>query len=613
MPRDSLTPLKDILKLDQPRPKGRGVMWIILLLVILGGVAVADHFYNDMRLSRKLIESARHTYAQLRKQPTSEAPGSKPAGEKKVLYWQDPMNPAHKSDKPGKAPDGMDLIPIYADESPAISSPKSAGEKKVLYWQDPMNPAHKSDKPGKAPDGMDLVPIYADEGGDNEKLPPGALRISPRKQQLIGVQLGEVTEQKLTKTIRSVGRLAYDETKIKRIQTRVDGWITRVYVDFTGKLVKKGQPLISFYSPSLVSTGQELLIAKKSKDALADSPYKEFGQSTQDLYASAKKRLKLWNVSDAQIREIEKQGNPLTTLTLFSPSGGFVVARNAFEGQRIAPETELYTLADLSTIWLLADVYEYELPLIQMGQPGVMTLLAFPNKVFTGKVTYIYPEVDKATRTIKVRLEFPNPNFLLKPDMYANVVFSIEYGRQTVVPDSAVLDSGTEQLVFLAKEGGYFEPRRVRLGQKMDNFYQVLDGVKVGDRVVTSANFLIDSESKLKSAISEIAGEAPAETKERGSNGESQAVLPSQSRSEQTPVKLKSTGKMPPTGTHSRYESANQPRPEEKPAGHAGHDQQIPAELRPSSSHQPDQAAPMPTAAQEKAPDHSGHGHTSHE
>ncbi|MBF0507445.1 MAG: efflux RND transporter periplasmic adaptor subunit [Deltaproteobacteria bacterium] len=573
MPRDSLTPLKDILKLDQPRPKRHGVMWIIILLLILGGIALADHFYNDMRLSRKLIESARHTYAQLRKQPTSEVP-----------------------------------------------SPKPAGEKKILYWQDPMNPAHKSDKPGKAPDGMDLVPIYADDEGDKESPPPGGFKISPQRQQLIGVQFGEVVERKLTKTIRTVGRLAYDETKIRRIQTRVDGWISRVYVDFTGKLVKKGQPMISFYSPSLVATGQELLIAKKSKDALADSPYKDIGQSTQTLYEAAKKRLRLWNVSEAQIREIEKRGAPLTTLTLYAPSGGFVLARNAFEGQRIAPETELYTLADLSTIWLLAEVYESELPLIQIGQTGTMTLPSFPGKVFTGKVNYIYPEVDKVARTIKVRLEFPNPGVQLKPDMYANVVFSIEYGRQTVVPEDAVLDSGTEQFVFMARDGGYFEPRQVTLGQKMDNFYQVLDGLKPGDRVVTSANFLIDSESKLKSAFTGMAGkgqaghggDAPPEAKEKDSHGNPQDVLPSQNRSEQTPVKPKLTSETPPAITHSRHEPAIQPTPEEKSAGHAGHDQQIPAELRPSPSHQPDQMAPMPTAYQEKVPDHSGHGHTSH-
>ena len=422
-----------------------------------------------------------------------------------------PMHPYYKSDKPGDCPIcNMSLVKMDQPASPeghaATSTAKPSGERKILYWVDAMNPAHRSDKPGKAPDGMDLVPVYADESPPNEGFPPGTVQISSRKQQLIGVRYGEVLNQPISKSIRTVGRIAYDETRIIRIQPKIEGWIEKVYVDFAGKLVKKNQPLISIYSPELVSTQQEFLISIRAKDTLKDSPVKEIASNALSLYESARERLRLWDISEGEIREIERRGVPTKTLTLYAPSDGFVLTRNAFEKQRITPDTELYTIADLSTVWVLAEVYEYEMPMIKLGQEATMTLSYFPGESFLGKVTYIYPQLDPATRTLKVRIDLRNPGFKLKPDMYADVCLKIDYGRQLSIPEQAVLDSGTEQIVFVAHEGGYLEPRKVQLGAKIDDRFIVLSGLESGEKIVTSGNFLVDSESQIKSALGAMGG-----------------------------------------------------------------------------------------------------------
>ncbi|MCI0485438.1 MAG: efflux RND transporter periplasmic adaptor subunit [Blastocatellia bacterium] len=392
------------------------------------------------------------------------------------------------------------LFKVDAESADSGEQPGTGAKLKVLYWQDPMHPAYKSDKPGKAPDcGMDLVPVY--EGGDHRaNLPEEAFQISPEKQQLIGVKYGEAAYMPVSKTLRAVARLAYDETKIVRIHTKIEGWVEDVYVDFTGKLVEKGQPLISIYSPELLQTQQEFLLARRGRDELSESPFKEAVVGSESLYESARRRLELWDVTEEQIKELERTGKPTRSLKLYAPTDGFVLARSAYPRQRVTPETELYSIADLSTIWAIADIYEYEAPEIQVGQEAAMTLSYYPGRAFRGKVTYIYPQVDNMTRTLKVRLEFPNPGFALKPDMYANIEFKIDYGKRVVVPQEAILDSGSEQLVFISHEGGYFEPRKVQLGAKVDDQVIVLAGLKPGERVVTSANFLIDSESKLKSA-----------------------------------------------------------------------------------------------------------------
>jgi multidrug efflux pump subunit AcrA (membrane-fusion protein) len=450
-------------------------------------------------------------------------------------------------------------------KSAGESHPAAVSQRKVLYWVDTMNPTRKSDKPGKAPDGMDLVPVYADEAGPGETPPPGAVKISPEKQQLIGVQYGKVAERPVTETLRTVGRVTYDETKIARIHTKVEGWIDQVFVNFTGKLVEKNQPLISIYSPDLVSTQQEFLIAKRGKDSLGNYPNAGIAQGAVSLYQASRERLRLWDVNDEQIRELEERGTPSRTLTLYSPIGGFVVTRNAFDKQRITPDTELYTIADLSTVWVLADIYEYELPQIHMGQAAAMTLSYFPGRTYAGTISYIYPQLDNATRTVKVRIEFSNPGFELKPDMYSNVELKLDYGKQLSVPEEAVLDSGSEQIVFVARDGGYFEPRKVQLGAKVDNRYIVLSGLRRGEKIVTSGNFLIDSESQLKSATQGMAGMpgmgggagGKAQAGAAKANKDEQKAKPAEKPKEQMPKDMpmdmpmdKPKDQKPPAGNH---------------------------------------------------------------
>ena len=377
------------------------------------------------------------------------------------------------------------------------------GERKILYYQDSMNPAYHSAKPGKAPDGMDLVPVYADadaKAGSGPRQPPGTIRINPDKQQLIGVQYGQVEMRHLTHTIRAAGKLAFDETRVARIHSKIDGWIEQVMVDFTGKEVKKGEPLLTVYSPELLATQQEFLLAARARRQLADSPFKEVSSGTELLYQAARKRLDLFDIGEDKIREIETTNQPSKTITLYAPLSGFVTARNAFPRQRITADTELYSIVDLSTIWVLADIYEYEIAQIHVGQQAVMTIVTFPADKFRGKVTYLYPQLDPLTRTMKVRLEFPNPGYRMHPDMFANLEFASDLGTRLAVPQEAVLDSGAAQTVFVDRGNGYLEPRKVELGEKVDGWYAVLKGLRKGERVVTSGNFLVDSESQLKSA-----------------------------------------------------------------------------------------------------------------
>jgi len=405
---------------------------------------------------------------------------------------------------------GLWLRPWAAETAGAGAQGAQAGkkERKVLYWVDPMNPARRFDKPGKMADGMDLVPVY-EEGEAAGSMPAGTVKIDATRQQLIGVTYGEVTDEPLVHTVRAVGKLTYDETRMARIHPRIEGWIEHVYVDFTGKQVKKGEALLTVYSPELVSAQQELLIAKRAKDSLGTLPDAEISANALSLYSSSRERLRLWDVSEKQIEEVESSGKVTKALTLYSPISGFVLTRNAFEAQRVTADTELYTVADLSTLWVLADVYEYEIPQIRVGQAATVTFPYLPARRYSGRVAYIYPQLDNATRTLKVRVEVPNPNGELKPDMFANVELRSDYGRALSVPEEAVLDSGAEQLVFVARDGGYFEPRKVQIGAKVNGRVIVLSGLAAGEKIVTSGNFLVDSESRLKSATGAMGAAGP--------------------------------------------------------------------------------------------------------
>ena len=426
--------------------------------------------------------------------------------ERKVLYWYDAMNPQHHYNQPGKAPDGMDLVPQYAEDNTSrgpgtTNAPKPSGERKILFWYDPMHPAYRSDKPGIAPDcGMQLVPKYAAD--ETVKMPAGTVKIAPDKQQLIGVRTGIVERQSLVRTVRTTGQLTSDETKLAHVHVKINGFIDKVYVDYVGQLVKKGQPLFTLYSPDLVATEEEYLIAKRGAKDLGASQFPEVSQGSQSLLRSTRERLRLWDISDEQIKKLDETGEVTKTLTFYSPVSGFVTDRKAFPQTAITPDMDLYLITDLSTIWVNADVYEYEVPFVKVGQSADMQLSYYAGKTYTGKITYIYPTVDPVSRTVKVRIEFSNPNFDLKPQMFANVQLKINYGRQIAVPQEAVMDSGDKQYVFVVHDGGMFEPRVIQIGPKFEGNVVVLSGLSGGDTIVTSGNFLIDSESRLQSAMS---------------------------------------------------------------------------------------------------------------
>ncbi|PWT91183.1 MAG: efflux RND transporter periplasmic adaptor subunit [Acidobacteria bacterium] len=371
---------------------------------------------------------------------------------------------------------------------------------KILYYVDPMHPSYKSDKPGTAPDcGMELTPIYSDE--EPSTVTPGTVNVPAQKQQLINLQVVEVKEQPILQTIHTVGVLQYDETKVAKIHTKIEGWIDKVFADYTGRLVRKGQPLFSIYSPDLVAAQQEYLLAVKGEKALAQSSFVDVSSGSKALKASAYQRLRLWDVSDQQIRKLEETGAPTTSMPFYSPVSGFVITKNVFDKQRITYDTEAYTIADLSTIWLMADIYEYEAGKVHEGQDARMTLSYRTSQQFHGKVSYLYPELNNATRTIKARIDFPNPNLELRPGMYANVDINNGSGSALVIPAEAIVDSGTRKIVFVQKTKTEFEPREISVAQSVGDDVVVTAGLNAGEKIVGSGNFLIDSESQLRSAL----------------------------------------------------------------------------------------------------------------
>ena len=376
---------------------------------------------------------------------------------------------------------------------------KHEGHKEAVKQE-----AKQEAKKGDDLDMKNLTMESIQKEGKVQEVSSGAVQVSPEKQQLIGVKIGVVESKPLEKVIRTVGKVDYDEKRIVTVSPKIGGWIEDLYIDFTGKFVRKGDPLLTIYSPELVATQEEYLLALKARKDLKKSPFPEVAGSGDSLAESAKRRLKLWDISDDQIRSLEEGGEAKKTLTLYSPFTGFVLEKTAYQGMNVMPGMALYKLADLSIVWLIADIYEYELPFVHVGQQAAIQLSYLPGETFTGKAIYIYPALDPNTRTAKVRFEFPNAQGRLKPEMYANVEIKIHLGQKLVVPEGAVIDTGIRQMVIIDKGSGYFEPREVKVGAKVDDYYEVTNGLKVGERVVTSANFLIDSESKLKEAMAGV-------------------------------------------------------------------------------------------------------------
>ncbi|TAL22222.1 MAG: efflux RND transporter periplasmic adaptor subunit [Nitrospirae bacterium] len=322
------------------------------------------------------------------------------------------------------------------------------------------------------------------------------VEISPEKQQLIGVKIAEASVKPLQKVIRTVGRIEYDERRLATVNTKFEGWIEKLYIDYTGKYVKKGDPLAEIYSPELVATQQEFLNVLKWKSGVKGGEM--LSKDADALLEAAKQRLRLWDISEGQIKKIEETGKPIRTLTIYSPVSGYVVQKAALLGMRVMPGEKLFDIADISTVWVVSDIYEYELPLIRQGQTAKITLSYFPGKKFSAMIDYVYPSLAGETRTAKVRFTISNPGGQLKPQMFTNVEIKIDMGRRLSIPEDAVIDTGVRQIIYVDKGEGYFEPREVMTGIKAEGMVEIIKGVKAGEKVASSATFLIDSESQLK-------------------------------------------------------------------------------------------------------------------
>lgn len=392
----------------------------------------------------------------------------------------------------------------------SIRSLPAADTRRVLYYVDPMHPAYKSDRPGTAPDcGMRLEPVYADDVSTGTSgttapqaaVPPGTIRVSPERQQLIGVRFATVEQGGTSRSIRTVGKVTFDETRVAHVHTRIDGWIEKVFVDFTGEVVKAGQPMLTIYSPEMLASQQELLLAMRARDLMKANPLASAAEHGESLFEAAKRRLQLWDLSDDQIQQVIATGQPIRSITVHAPMGGFVTERKAFPNQKVTPDSDLYTITDLSRVWIMADVFESDITSITLGAPAYVM---FPNggpPSIAARVNYIQPQVDPMTRTLKVRLDANNPRMLMKPDMFVNVEFGIATAAQLTVPAEAVLDTGDRQTVFVDLGGGYLEPRQVVVAERLGDRVSIARGLTAGERVVSSGTFLIDSESQLKAAV----------------------------------------------------------------------------------------------------------------
>ncbi|HEB71301.1 MAG TPA: efflux RND transporter periplasmic adaptor subunit [Nitrospirae bacterium] len=399
------------------------------------------------------------------------------------------------------------IVPMMGAQQPqqgAAQKADSNKERKPLYYRHPMNPANTSPVPAKDGMGMDYIPVYATGAGKGSG-PAGVVKIDPVVSQSIGVRTARAVKKKLTHNIRTVGLIDYDEKRVTRLHPKVEGWVEELYVDTTGEHVKKNMMLLAIYSPELVSTEEEYLLALKNLESLKNSVHPDIREGAQNLLRSSLERLQLFDVPDHQIREIERGQTIVRNMHIQSPFDGIVVKIGVREGQYVTPATELYKIADLSTIWIYVDIYEDEMPWVSTGDMAEMRVTGIPGKTFRGKVTYIYPYLDSKTRTNKIRLEFKNPDRALKPDMFANVTLLTSKQLDAVaIPSEAIIRTGRRDQVFIVTGPGRFEPREVTLGVSTDGEVQIVDGVKAGEEVVTSAQFLIDSESKLNEATAKM-------------------------------------------------------------------------------------------------------------
>jgi Cu(I)/Ag(I) efflux system membrane fusion protein len=470
--------------------------------------------------------------------------------------YQCPMHPSVVRDHPGECPIcGMELVKV--DQSKAKASGTAGVPRRVLFYRSPMDPKQTSPTPRKDEMGMDYLPVYEDEVSASPSVPDLAtVDIDPARQQLIGLQTVEVSQGPVGGAWRTVGRIAVDETRVRHVNVKIGGFVERIYVDFVGKKVKEGDPLFSVYSPDLLSAQEEFLLALKTQRALAKAGGVVSGDGDV-LVAAARRKLSLWDVPASEIDRVAQTGVPTKTLTFYSPVAGVVTKKDVVEGMKLDAGAMPYEIVDLSSVWVLADVYESELRFVREGMGARLVLNAFPNREFKGKVVFIDPLLDPQTRTVKVRLTFPNPTGELRPEMYGDVVLLGKPHDGLRIPPDAVIDSGTQKVVFAALGEGKFQPRTVQLGERDATHAEVLSGLTLGERVVTRANFLIDSESRLRASLAEM---SPGATTP-GHTPESARVLP---------------GAVAPSSSASASSTNRQTPPEAPSAAPASHQGQRP-------------------------------------
>ncbi|MBI3896186.1 MAG: efflux RND transporter periplasmic adaptor subunit [Acidobacteria bacterium] len=473
----------------------QGINWlfqtpngIVLIVLIAATIVAAGVFWSDAGRARVLQFAER---IGLYREPEHELVAVRDeAGN--VLYWTCTMHPWVKAEKPGQCPIcGMDLVPVRRESTAMAASTPQAGHE-----------GHGAGMPQPQPE-TESTP-EAPAGG-----PSNLFTISPQRQQLIGVQFTEAARRTLTKTIRTVGRIELDERRTAQIHTKISGWIEQTFVDFTWQHVAKGDPLFTIYSPELVSAQEEYLLALKAAEQLGKdtNPFPAAAASARSLVESARGRLQLWDVPPELFAELERTRKVERTLTFYSPASGHVVERNAYPQTRVMPEMTLYTIADHSNVWVFVDIYENEIRFVQLGQRATMTVPAYPGETFRGTVSYIDPHFQMDTRTLKVRLEFSNSDLRLKPGMYADMKLEIPLGARLVIAKSAVLRTGEQDMVFVDRGAGQMEVRLIRLGTEVGDAYEVLSGLRPGERVVAAANFLVDAESQVQGAIATWQGQ----------------------------------------------------------------------------------------------------------
>ncbi len=482
--------------------------WMLLILV---GVAFGGAFFHEWILPGSGSGGGGGGGgASTAASPAASEPGAEP--EEKTKYTCG-MHPHIVMDEPGSCPVcGMKLTPVRSKKKKSgkkkiVTGKVACKGRKILWYQAPMNAAYRSPKPGKSPMGMDLLPACESDEEASEE----GIEIESRVRQNMGIRTMAVQRGPLEKDIRTVGHVDYDERKLAIINTKIDGWVESLYVDYTGQIVKKGQRLLSLYSPQLISTQEELILAVRQ--------YKiSKAQRDKTLVDAAERRLRYWDISRGQIARIKRTGKIQRTLAIHAPMAGVVTHKTAFDGKFVKAGMDLFKIADLSTVWVYAHIYEQDVPFVHEGDHVVLKLPYSPGKVVEGRVDYIFPWLDKKTRDVKVRLVFDNPDGHLKPDMYATVQLHAKLAEEvTLVDDAAVIRSGTRNVAFVEVEPGIYQPRNLVLGRAGDGVIEVLKGLKAGEQVVVNGQFMLDSESRLKEALKKFdkgSGDDGAATKE---------------------------------------------------------------------------------------------------